>query len=126
LARFTAVSERMDAIALPCMIVAHICRLHNPFKHDRLGHMSKSINKRLRRPSDPVELAKLVGDIATGQVKDEQVPPPTSDDVRRVMSMLGKIGGPKGGAARAEALTKKRRIEIAKAAALARWGKKNG
>ena len=27
--------------------------------------------KRIKRPRDPVELAKLVGDIATGQVEDE-------------------------------------------------------
>ena len=26
--------------------------------------------KRINRPRDPVELAKLVGDIATGQVED--------------------------------------------------------
>src|SRR6185437_5596323 len=27
--------------------------------------------KRLRRPRDPIQLAKLIGDIATGQVRDE-------------------------------------------------------
>jgi DNA replication initiation complex subunit (GINS family) len=53
-------------------------------------------------------------------IKDEE---PTSDDVRRVMSMLGKIGGPIGGRARAEALSKKERVLIARRAALARWSK---
>jgi hypothetical protein len=37
------------------------------------------------------------------------------------MSALGKIGGPKGGKARAEKLSGKRRSDIAKKAAMARW-----
>ncbi len=37
--------------------------------------------------------------------------------------MLGKLGGPKGGRARAAKLTPTRRSEIAKAAARARWAK---
>lgn len=36
---------------------------------------------------------------------------------------LGRLGGLKGGKARAERLTRTRRVEIAKKAALARWGK---
>lgn len=35
---------------------------------------------------------------------------------------LGRLGGLKGGRARAEKLTSERRVEIAKKAALARWG----
>ena len=34
---------------------------------------------------------------------------------------LGRLGGLKGGKARSEALSKKRRVEIAKKAAQARW-----
>jgi len=80
----------------------------------------------LKRPSDPIELAKLVGDIATRQTSETIVnrAPPTSDEIRRVMSALGKLGGPKGGEARARKLSKKKRIEIAKKAALARWNEK--
>jgi hypothetical protein len=37
---------------------------------------------------------------------------------------LGRLGGLKGGHARAKALSKKRRSQIAKKAALTRWGKK--
>lgn len=37
---------------------------------------------------------------------------------------LGKKGASRGGVARAEKLTKERRSEIAKAAAKARWSKK--
>ena len=35
---------------------------------------------------------------------------------------LGRLGGLKGGKVRAERLTSARRVEIAKKAALARWG----
>lgn len=38
---------------------------------------------------------------------------------------LGRLGGSKGGKARAANLTAKRRSEIAKRAAQARWGKKH-
>ena len=79
----------------------------------------------LPRPKDPMQLAKLVGDIATEQVKDQQESElPTPDEVRRVMSALGRIGGPKGGKARAESLSAKQRSKIAKNAALSRWNKK--
>ena len=37
---------------------------------------------------------------------------------------LGRLGGLKGGHARAKALTSKKRAEIAKKAAAARWAKK--
>lgn len=45
---------------------------------------------------------------------------PTPEMVKGVFSMMGKRGGP----ARAKALTAKRRKQIAKKAAAARWGKK--
>jgi len=87
--------------------------------------MDKPTTKRLKRPSDPMQLAKLVGDIATEQVKDERASEiPTSDEIRRVMSALGRIGGPKGGKARAESLSSKQRSKIAQKAALIRWNKK--
>ena len=38
---------------------------------------------------------------------------------------LGRLGGLKGGKARAKKLSAKKRSEIAKSAALARWNKKN-
>jgi hypothetical protein len=38
--------------------------------------------------------------------------------------LLGKLGGLKGGKARAKALTPERRMEIALAASKARWGRK--
>ena len=54
---------------------------------------------------------------ATGQI--EPKPKPTID-----FKALGHLGGLKGGVVRAARLTPERRVEIARKAALARWGKK--
>jgi hypothetical protein len=69
--------------------------------------------KRLPRPRDPAQLAKLIVDIATGQVDDR-----VDDGRDPAASELGR----KGGKARAASMTPKRRKEIAKAAAAKRWG----
>ena len=71
-------------------------------------------SKRIKRPRDPVQLAKLIGDIATGQHEDR-----ATDDKNAAAAELGR----KGGAARAKKMTPARRAEIAKAAAKARWGR---
>jgi hypothetical protein len=77
-------------------------------------------SKKLPRPRDPNQLAKLIADIATGEVSDSLV----TDDGRDLAAiMLGRRGGLKGGRARAEALSPERRREIAQQAAAARWGK---
>jgi len=70
-----------------------------------------------KRPRDPFQLAKLIGDISTGQVEDQD--PDAGKNPAAVA--LGKLGGVKGGKARANSLTKKRRSEIAKLAATKRW-----
>jgi hypothetical protein len=70
--------------------------------------------KRLKRPRDPVSLAKLIGDIATGQVDDA-----TEDKRNPAAVELGR----KGGSARAASLSKEKRAAIAKQAAAKRWGK---
>jgi hypothetical protein len=72
--------------------------------------------KRIPRPRDPIALAKLIGDIATGQVVD------AVEDKRD--QRAAKIGS-KGGAARARAMTAEERSEAAALAAQARW-KKSG
>jgi hypothetical protein len=73
-----------------------------------------------KRPRDPNLLAKSIVDIATGQVEDSQT---TSEGGKKnpAAVMLGRLGGLKGGKARAATLTKKRRAEIARRAAKARW-----
>lgn len=70
-----------------------------------------------KRPSDPNQLAKLIVDIATGQVDDPD--PDKGKDPAAVA--LGRKGGLKGGKARAKKLTAEQRSAIAKKAAKARW-----
>jgi hypothetical protein len=78
-------------------------------------------SKHLPRPRDPNQLAKLIADIATGEQQDRLV----MDDGRDLSAvMLGRLGGLKGGRARANALSSQRRSEIAKKAADARWAAK--
>ena len=79
--------------------------------------------KRLKRPRDPVELGKLVGDILTGQVEDSAPTPPVDPNKDPAAVELGRKGGLKGGLARAKSLTPNQRREIAKKAAAARWRK---
>ena len=74
--------------------------------------------KRIPRPRDPIALAKLIGDIATGQVAD------TPDDGKdQAVSEAGRKGGLRGGKARVQQLSPQQRIELAKAAASVRWKK---
>lgn len=54
-------------------------------------------SKRKKRPRDPVQLAKLIGDIATGQTEDR-----IEDGKDPAASELGRLGGLKGGKARAQ------------------------
>ena len=75
--------------------------------------------KRLKRPRDPAQLGKLMVDILTGQVDDE-----VEDGKNQAAAELGKLGGLRGGKARAKALSPKRRKEIARKAAQIRWAKK--
>lgn len=74
--------------------------------------------KRLPRPRDPIALAKLIGDIATGQVVDA-----VDDGKDAAASEFGRIGGLKGGRARAAALRPEERQRIAREAAAKRWAK---
>jgi hypothetical protein len=71
-----------------------------------------------KRPRDPNQLAKLIVDIATGEVEDS-----VSESKRRVVKR-GRPGGLRGGKARARNLTPEQRQDIARAAATARWRKR--
>jgi hypothetical protein len=73
--------------------------------------------KKAKLPTDPNKKAKSIVDIATGEATET-----TGKNTAAVA--LGKLGGLKGGPARAKALTAKKRSEIAKKAAAKRWGKK--
>jgi hypothetical protein len=70
--------------------------------------------KRLKRPRDPIQLGKLIVDIATGQLQE---PEETSAEKR------ARNAGQKGGKTRAKKLTPAQRSEIASLAASARWKK---
>ena len=73
-----------------------------------------------KRPRDASQRAKLIVDIATGGVEDEN--PDEGKNPHAVA--LGRLGGQKGGKARAKKLTPEKRTEIARRAARARWDKK--
>jgi len=74
-----------------------------------------------KRPTDPNQLAKFILDQSTGQVQKGP------DGKNPFAQALGRLGGLKGGDARAAALSKSRRSEIAKKAAKTRWkGHKKG
>ena len=75
-----------------------------------------------KRPRDPNQLAKLIVDIAAGEVED--TPEDTGKNPAAVE--LGRKGGLKGGKARAQSMSPEQRSEAAKRAAAARWGKPNG
>ncbi len=69
-----------------------------------------------KRPRDPAQLAKLMIDIATGEVED-RAPTPEEEGKDPAAVALGK----KGGAGRARKISPERRAEIAKKAAKKRW-----
>jgi len=72
-----------------------------------------------KRPTDPNQLAKMIVDQATGQAPTEEQPPVPEKNPAAVA--LGRLGGKKGGPARAQKLTAEERSEIAKKAARERW-----
>lgn len=75
------------------------------------------MEKRKKQAHDFSVTAFRVVQEATGQI--ERPKPAKTFDAKA----LGHLGGLKGGVARATSLTPERRVEIAKKAALARWGK---
>ncbi len=78
---------------------------------------------RKRRPRDPNQLAKFIVDLATGEASEADSPPELEGKNPAAVA-LGRMGGLKGGRARAKALSPKRRAEIAKKAAAKRWHKR--
>jgi hypothetical protein len=69
---------------------------------------------------DPNEFARSILDAIIAKHDPESV---TGKDAKKVAS--GLKGGSKGGHARAKTLTAKKRSQIAKKAAKARWGSKS-
>lgn len=81
-----------------------------------------------KRPRDANQLAHQVFLESIGE--SEKLDPaateekPIDPNKNPAAVALGRLGGLKGGKARAEALTAKKRSQIAAKAAKARWGKK--
>lgn len=72
------------------------------------------------RPKDTNQLAKYILDVTTGEAENE-----TPEQTKNPAAVaLGRLGGLKGGKARANSLTPEQRKEIAQKAAEKRWKKK--
>lgn len=76
-----------------------------------------------KRPRDISQLAKMIVDEATSE--EPTTTPTDLPEKNKAAQELGRLGGLKGGKARAKKLTPEQRSEIAKMAASARW-KKSG
>lgn len=75
------------------------------------------------RPRDPNELAHRVFLESIGEAP--KTAPPVIKAKNPAAVALGRLGGLKGGAARAAALSPRKRSQIAAKAAAKRWGKKS-
>lgn len=71
-----------------------------------------------RRPKDTNERAKFILDLITGEAKEENI----NGNKNPNAVELGRLGGLKGGKARADKLTAEERKKIAAKAAKKRWG----
>lgn len=69
----------------------------------------------MAKKKDTNQLAKHIVDIATGEAEEEK------SEKNAAAVALGRLGGLKGGKARASKLTPEQRKEIAKKAAEKRW-----
>ncbi|MDA8388115.1 MAG: hypothetical protein M0Z58_05560 [Nitrospiraceae bacterium] len=81
--------------------------------------------KKKKQPTDINQLAKFIVDQATTDVHGMNTPKEASPTKEKNPSAvaLGRLGGLKGGKARAEKLSAAKRKEIAKKAAQSRWKK---
>ena len=72
-------------------------------------------------PKDPNQLAHEIVRLSTEEPAEQ---PTEKSAISKYLSEIGRKGGLKGGKARAEKLSAKKRKEIAQKAASARWSKK--
>ena len=82
--------------------------------------MQKRSSKKKQGPEDVNEIAFRVMQEATGDVPAEE-----ASGKNPAAVALGRLGGLKGGKARAAKMTPEQRSEIARNAAEARWNKKS-
>ena len=77
-----------------------------------------------KRPRDTNQLAKFIVDVATGETELPKAKPDDSGKNPAAVA-LGRLGGLKGGKARAKVLSEERRRQIARNAAIKRWAAKS-
>jgi hypothetical protein len=77
-----------------------------------IGNMTKTP----KRPRDVSQLAKMMVDIASGETSGVPENPASASE-------RGKLGGLKGGKARAKNMSPAERSAAAKKAAISRWGR---
>lgn len=96
---------------------------HHPYLDTILLSLDaiKIMPKRSSKQKDTQQLARRVLDQIAPDA--EVAPEPEKPEKNPAAVALGRLGGLKGGKARAESLTAKKRSEIAKKAAAARWSK---
>lgn len=73
-----------------------------------------------KRPFDANQLASLIVGIATGEADDRE-PTPEEQGKDPAAVARGRLGGKKGGKARAASLTSQERSDAARKAVKARW-----
>jgi hypothetical protein len=78
------------------------------------------MEKRRKTPADINQLAKMICDVSTGDTKPME---PVKEKNPAAVA-LGRLGGLKGGKARAEKLSPEERKVIARKAAQTRWERK--
>jgi hypothetical protein len=83
--------------------------------------MPDQSSKRPKRPRDTNQLAHAVFLEAIGEAPEEEPEKDEDSGKNPAAVALGRLGGLKGGKARAEKLTAEERSEIARKAAQARW-----
>jgi hypothetical protein len=74
------------------------------------------LDRSRKRPANPKQLAKRIVAIVTGKEGDMAF-----EGKNPAAVALGRLGGLKGGKARAQSLSRKQRADIARRAATARW-----
>ena len=90
--------------------------------------MADRSRKQAKRPRDLNQRAASTVARATGEEPEETQEPvlgpdPTPEERHAAAVALGRLGGKKGGPARAKKLTPEQRSESARKAAQARWGR---
>ena len=122
-------SDRDYVIAVVCDDCGEVWEPANPINNGKcpkceppitgeLTPLDRLLDAAMDQPNPTPELQDAVEDFVEAFLEDEAV------GTRIAAATLGKIGGLKGGPARAAKLTPERRREIATKAAAARWENK--